>query len=199
MSDLKDELEQERREKEWAETWTPDEPGDMLIGTLTGYDEAETDFGTYTVAHIRDEEGVLRGLWLMHSVLQDEWAEADPGRGERVGVQYLGKRSGADFDYHVWTVKVNRPEETPQEQSGAGNARDSDRPPQETSAKRKSEAGGGQSRSGAGSGAKETAPEFEGDELFGDPALDTDTAERGPDGDAGGESTLDDPNGDLPF
>ena len=172
MPDLKDELEQERREKEWAETWKPSEPGDMLIGTLTGYDEAETDFGTYTVAHIRDEEGVLRGLWLMHSVLQDEWAEADPGRGERVGVQYLGKRSGSDFDYHMWTVKVDRP------QSGA--ERDSDRPPQE-------------SRSEAANG----APEFEGDELYTEPALDTDTAE--PDGDAGGESTLDDPNGDLPF
>ena len=181
---LKDELRQERREKEWAETWTPDEPGDMLIGTLTGYDEAETDFGTYTVAHIRDEEGVLRGLWLMHSVLQDEWSEADPGRGERVGVQYLGKRSGSDFDYHMWTVKVDRPQSgaerdsdgTPQEQSAAGN----DRPPQE-------------SRSEATNG----VPEFEGDELYTEPALDTDTAE--PDGDAGGESSLDNPNGDLPY
>jgi hypothetical protein len=172
MPDLKDELEQERREKEWAETWKPSEPGDMLIGTLTGYDEAETDFGTYTVAHIRTGDGVLRGLWLMHSVFQDEWAEADPGRGERVGVQYLGKRSGSDFDYHMWTVKVDRP------QSGA--ERDSDRPPQE-------------SRGEAANG----APEFEGDELYTEPALDTDTAE--PDGDAGGESTLDDPNGDLPF
>jgi len=101
---LKDELEQERREKEWAETWKPSEPGDMLIGTLTGYDEAETDFGTYTVAHIRDEEGVLRGLWLMHSVLQDEWKEAGPEVGELVSVQYLGK-PGENFDYHVRGVK----------------------------------------------------------------------------------------------
>ena len=27
MADLKDELERERREKEWAESWRPDEPG----------------------------------------------------------------------------------------------------------------------------------------------------------------------------
>ena len=173
MANLKDELEQERREKEWAESWRPDESGDMLIGTLVGYDEAETDFGTYTVAHIRTGDGVLRGLWLMHSVLQDEWAEADPGRGERVGVQYLGKRSGSDFDYHMWTVKVDRP------QSGA--ERDSDRPPQE------SDSGG--------------APEFGGDELYTEPTLDTDTAERPQSEaeDAGGESTIGDPNGDLPF
>jgi len=185
MSDLKDELEQERREKEWAETWTPDGPGDMLIGTLTGYDEAETDFGTYTVAHIRDEEGVLRGLWLMHSVLQDEWAEADPGRGERVGVQYLGKRSGSDYDYHMWTVKVDRPQSgaerdsdgTSQEQSAAGNARDSDRPPRE---------------SDSGS-----APEFDGDEPYGKPQGELVTKNTGED--AGGESTLNDPNGGLPF
>jgi hypothetical protein len=32
---LKDELEQERRKKEWAEPWMPPEPGDMLISTLT--------------------------------------------------------------------------------------------------------------------------------------------------------------------
>ncbi|WP_103019413.1 hypothetical protein [Salinibacter altiplanensis] len=180
---LKDELEQERREKEWAETWKPQAAGDMLIGTLQGYDEAETDFGSYTVAHIRDEEGVLRGLWLMHSVLQDEWSEADPGRGERVGVQYLGKRSGENYDYHMWTVKVDRPEAAGNE---SGAERDSDRPPQE-------------SRSEAESG----VPEFEGDKLYGEPAVErsanTDAAEREPNGDAGGESTLDDPNGSLPF
>ena len=31
MANLKDELEQEHREKEWAEPWMPSEPGDMLI------------------------------------------------------------------------------------------------------------------------------------------------------------------------
>lgn len=136
MSDLKDELEQERRKKEWAETWTPDSPGDMLIGTLEAYDQATTDFGEYTVAHIRDEKGVLRGLWLMHSVLQGEWDEADPGVGERVGVQYLGKRDGKDFSYHMWTVKVDRPDEqaedeTPQESAeGDTAAAGNDRQPQ---------------------------------------------------------------------
>jgi hypothetical protein len=187
MSDLKDELEAERREKEWAETWTPDDPGDMLIGTLTGYDEAETDFGTYTVAHIRDEEGVLRGLWLMHSVLQDEWSEADPGRGERVGVQYLGKRSGSNFDYHVWTVKVDRPaterdrsEEEPQDTAG------NDRSPQEP---------------GSGGAPKESAPEFDGSDLYGEPATRQSGAEGGSrkSEDAGGESTIGDPNGELPY
>jgi len=101
MNDLKDELERERREKEWAETWKPSGPGDALIGTLEGYDEATTDFGTYTVAHIRNEDGVLKGVWLMHSVLQDEWEEAAPEKGDRVGAMYHGKRSGDSYDYSI--------------------------------------------------------------------------------------------------
>lgn len=116
MSDLKDELEQERREKEWAETWKPEAAGDMLIGTLEGYDEATTDFGTYTVAHIRNEDGVLKGLWLMHSVLQDEWGEAEPQKGDRVGAMYHGKRTGDTYDYHMWSVRVDHSEQT-----GAGS------------------------------------------------------------------------------
>ena len=48
----------------------------------------------------------------MHSVLKDEWTDADPGRGERVGVQYLEQRSGENYDHHMWTVKVNRTDAT---------------------------------------------------------------------------------------
>lgn len=136
MSDLKDELEQERKSKEWAETWKPSGPGDALIGTLEGYDEATTDFGTYTVAHVRNEDGVLKGLWMMHSVLRDEWKEAAPEVGERVGAMYHGKRSGSDFDYHMWSVRVDRSEETTESSTRTGAA--AKRDPQEP----KSEAGG---------------------------------------------------------
>jgi len=188
MSDLKDELEQERREKEWAETWEPGGPGDMLIGTLEAYDEATTDYGEYTVAHIRDEEGVLRGLWLMHSVLQDEWKEAAPEVGERVGVQYLGQRDGEQFSYHMWTVKVDRSdatatEDAPQESDTAGAKAKANRAPQE---------------SGAG--------DFDGSDLYGPPATETagsdpapEESEAGNGGESPGGSTLDDPNGELPF
>ena len=173
MSNLKDELEQERREKEWAETWKPQEPGDMLVGTLEGYDEATTDFGTYRVAHIRDEEGVLRGLWLMHNVLQDEWEEAAPEVGERVGVQYHGKRSGENYDYHMWAAKVDRTDEAAGEEGTAT-----------TEDENAATAGGDRAP-------KDSRPDFPGDELFGEPAAESETD--------GGESTLEDPNGGLPY
>ncbi len=115
----------------------------------------------------------------MHSVLKDEWTDADPGRGERVGVQYLEQRSGENYDHHMWTVKVDRPEgdspnEGPKEPKSETGS--SDRLPQKSS-------GGG-------------APDFEEDELYGKPALDSEMDEGE---DIGGESTLDDPNGDSPF
>lgn len=176
MSDLKDELEQERREKEWAETWKPQAPGDMLVGTLEGYDQATTDFGTYRVAHIRDEEGVLRGLWLMHNVLQDEWEEAAPEIGERVGVQYHGKRSGENYDYHMWAAKVERSEDAPQASAKEGTAATED--------ENAATAGGDRAP-------KESGPDPPGDELFGEPAAESETD--------GGESTLEDPNGGLPY
>jgi hypothetical protein len=167
----------------------------MLIGELEGYDEATTDFGTYTVAHVRNEEGVLKGLWLMHSVLQDEWKEAAPEVGERVGAIYHGKRSGENFDYHMWTVKVDRSttkEDRSETEEKSQVAAGSDRPPQESERDPKS---------GAEGGAKETAPGFDGSDLYGEPASKQSAADaegETPE-DAGGESTLDDPNGGLPF
>jgi hypothetical protein len=197
MSNLKDELEQERREKEWAETWKPQAPGDMLIGTLEGYDQATTDFGTYRVAHIRDEDGVLRALWLMHSVLQDEWEEAapdgEPQVGDRVGVQYHGKRSGENYDYHMWAAKVDRSEDTPQTSDEEGTATTED--------ENAATAGGDRAP-------KDSSPDFDGSDLWGKPALDTESAdtagnEEAPQESSGGDSaegsTLDDPNGRLPF
>jgi hypothetical protein len=88
----------------------------------------------------------------------------------------------------MWTVKVDRPEATPQEQSATAG---SDRPPQESERDPKS---------GAEGGAKETAPEFDGSDLYGEPATEqpaTETASTSED--AGGKSSLDNPNGGLPF
>ena len=81
-----------------------------------------------------------------------------------MGALYYGKRAGDNYDYHMWSVRVDTAagEATTEATSeAAGNGPDSDRPPQETSAKQS----GGKSRSEA----------------------------------EAGESTLDDPNGSLPF
>lgn len=191
MPDLKDELEQERREKEWAETWKPDGPGDMLIGTLEGYDEATTDFGTYTVAHIRNEEGVLKGLWLMHSVLQDEWEEAAPEVGERVGAMYHGKRSGDNFDYHMWTVKVDRSATKEDRSEAQTKSR-----PEEASRPETAATGNDPAPQDSGAGG------FDGSDLYGPPAIESESEGDPASQETGSGSdgpTLDDPNSELPF
>lgn len=106
----------------------------------------------------------------MHSVLQDEWEEAAPEVGYRVSVQYSEKRSGEDFDYHMWSAKVDRTE-TGNTEAGS---------PEETTA------------AGSNPTANEERPQdFDGSELYGPPAVESDRSE--------GESVLDDPNGALPF
>lgn len=117
--DLRDRLEQRRREQEWATTWEPDEPGDTLVGILEQMDKGPTEFGMCRVAHIRTEDGALRGLWLMHAVLEDEWDEAAPEPGDRVGALYQGRRSGKNNDYHVWAVEVERRDEAPDAEADA--------------------------------------------------------------------------------
>jgi hypothetical protein len=127
----------------------------------------------------------------MHSVLQDEWSEADSGRGEHIGVQYLGQRSGEDFDYHMWTVKVDRPDATAADtvgeeggteeasQASRSEATGSDRLPQEPS--------GRGTRPG-----KSGTTSFKRDELQGEQTAECESA-RG----AGGKSIVGDPNEDL--
>jgi hypothetical protein len=73
MSDgLRDRLNETRKSKEWATTWKPDR-GEMLVGTFEKMDTGSTKCGESQVAHIRDEDGKLWGVWLFHSVLQDQW------------------------------------------------------------------------------------------------------------------------------
>ena len=157
--------------------------------TLEGYDEATTDFGTYRVAHIRDEEGVLRGLWLMHNVLQEEWEEAAPEEaapevGERVGVQYHGKRSGEDYDYHMWVAKVDRKANAGENAPQAAGKEDTAATENENAA-----------TAGGDRAPKDSSPDFPGDELFGEPA----GGSSGGTESTSGESTLEDPNGGLPY
>lgn len=115
--DLKDRLNQNRQEQEWATTWEPGR-GEILTGTLEKMDSGMTEYGEYPIANIRDEDGELWGVWLFHTVLQDQWEKADPEPGDKVGILYYGKRSGSTHDYHHYDVEVEpRPEKEPEDRS----------------------------------------------------------------------------------
>lgn len=111
MSTLDERLNERRQREEHATTWRPQQHGSTLIGTLEKMDQGETEYGTSEVAHIRDNKGKLWGVWLFHTVLRNEWDEADPTLGDEVGIVYFGERDGDPYSYHAYAVEVERPEE----------------------------------------------------------------------------------------
>jgi len=122
MSDLRDRLNENRRDNEWATTWEPGR-GEMIVGTFEKMDTGTTEYGESRIAHIRDEDGELWGVWLFHSVLQDQWEQADPEPGDEGGILYMGKREGSTYDYHAYDVEVERsPDDRPPEEPDRQNA-----------------------------------------------------------------------------
>ena len=108
MSDLESRLKENHRSDEYADTWKPDGEGEMLVGTFEKMAEGTTSYGTYPIAHIREEGGQLRAVWFFHAVLRDQWDAAGPEPGDQVGIIYKGQRDGRDFSYHAYGVEVER-------------------------------------------------------------------------------------------
>ena len=114
MSDIESRLKDNYQSDEYADTWKPDGEGEMLVGTFEKMAEGTTSYGTYPIAHIREEGGQLRAVWFFHAVLRDQWDAAGPEPGDEVGIIYKGQRDGRDFTYHAYGVEVERRDsETP--------------------------------------------------------------------------------------
>lgn len=102
--DLRGELED--FDGEYPESWIP-RVGDILVGTVRRYDSGTTDYGTYPIAVIEDEKGAERGVWLLHTVLREEFKEKRPKPGERVGVKRL---PDSEKGYKRYALRVDRDE-----------------------------------------------------------------------------------------
>ena len=107
MSNLREQLKEQSREREHATSWKP-EPGDILEGTFERTQTVETRYGVQDVSHIRAADGTLWAAWHSHKVFREQWGEADPHQGDRVGVLYEGTRDGEQYTYHVYRVAVER-------------------------------------------------------------------------------------------
>ena len=107
---IEEKLNRKRAEKEYATTWKPD-PGDVLQGTYERTQTVETRFGEQQVSQIRDAEGKLWGVWHSHKVFRQQWHQADPQPGDRVGILYEGMREGDGYEYHMYHIAVERAED----------------------------------------------------------------------------------------
>ena len=74
---------------EMPESWRPGE-GEVLVGTVEGYERVETNFGPCATARVRDEEdGTLWTIWLSPVALVAEFQRVRPAIGERIAVRRL--------------------------------------------------------------------------------------------------------------
>jgi len=102
--DLRSELDQD--DGALPTSWRP-EVGDTLVGVLLRYDRGSTPYGPQTIAHIADEEsGEIRGVWILHEVLRQEFAAQRPRPGERLGIKRLPDGDG----YKRYRLVVDRAE-----------------------------------------------------------------------------------------
>jgi hypothetical protein len=86
--------------------WKP-VPGEILVGTVEGYDTWEGKYGPVKVVILRDEAGgALVSVYLSSMVLLQEFRKLRPRPGETVGIRYLGKDE--DRGYHKYKVMVDR-------------------------------------------------------------------------------------------
>lgn len=104
--DLRGELED--FDGEYPESWIP-AVGDILVGEVLRYSRGTTNWGSYPICVLRDERtGEERSVWLMHTVLLDEFRKQRPKVGERVGVKRLPDADGGR--YRRYALRIDRPE-----------------------------------------------------------------------------------------
>jgi len=86
--------------------WRP-VPGEILVGTVEGYDTWEGKYGAVKVAFLRDAAGgALVGVYLSSTVLLEEFRKVRPRVGEKIGIRYLGKDE--EKGYHKFKVMIER-------------------------------------------------------------------------------------------
>jgi len=85
----------------------------------------QTAYGPARVVVLRDEHGVEWAVWLLHTVLRNEFARARPHVGELVAVKYEGRRQpdGGGHGYASYRVVVDR-DDTPIDWTAVGDSDD---------------------------------------------------------------------------
>lgn len=97
MSSLEDRLDST------SEPWKPNE-GDKLIGTVVDIDERDGGYGSYPIIVVLTDSGDQLAFHAFHTVAKSELAKARPVVGDRIGVKYLGKPEGKNYESYRITV-----------------------------------------------------------------------------------------------
>lgn len=93
----------------FAEPWMPG-LGAKLIGEVVDLDERENEYGSYPIVTVLTDEGAELAFHAFRTVAKNELAKQRPQVGDRIGIVYLGKPEGKD--YELYRIKVERDEQS---------------------------------------------------------------------------------------
>jgi hypothetical protein len=90
--------------------WTPN-PGDRLIGEITGIYQLDTRYGPYPLLEVRDDrDGALVAVHCLRGGLLHPVVRHRPSVGERLGICYLGMSD--ESNAHSYAVVWDNDTET---------------------------------------------------------------------------------------
>src|SRR5262245_51458166 len=93
----------------YPEAWIPSQDDPELVGEFVRLEHGQTAHGPAWIAILRAADGQERSLWLLHTVLRNEFTRQRPQQGELVVVRYLGPKQGAQGQaYESYRVVVDR-------------------------------------------------------------------------------------------
>ena len=105
--DLKTRMAELRRKTlQCPEVWQP-EPGESLIGQITGSQKASGQYGENYQMLVKDETGQTYAVWLT-PWLKDNLKAQDAEQGDLIALTFLGKRqspSGRTYNGYSLTVE----------------------------------------------------------------------------------------------
>jgi hypothetical protein len=97
-----------RLSEPYAEAWRP-APGDSLIGRVVAVDQRISSYdgvSLYPVVTVRRDDETTAAFHGYHAVAKAELAKQAPRVGERIGVKYIGKPPGKQ--YEAYRIVVDR-------------------------------------------------------------------------------------------
>lgn len=118
----------DRASRDFPQPWVAENPDDEIAGELLRYERGNTrSYGEKWIAVLRTPEGEERSVWLLHTVLNNQFARLKPKVGELVLIRYQGKREGAGGStYDDYRVEIDRGEDMAPDWSELGADGDGD-------------------------------------------------------------------------
>jgi hypothetical protein len=104
----------ERADLGYPDAWIPKEPGEELLGVVASVRPAvQTSYGAVPVVELVDAVGAPWSVWLVHTVLRNEFLRQRPRLGERVLIRYLGtaRPESGGAPYESYRLVVDRVDE----------------------------------------------------------------------------------------